>query len=377
MSETTTYKQTTFANVEKDIEQYEQQQAAPAQPQEPAIEATPAVVTESGVLEATPPTETQPTEAAPVVEENVSAFDLGEPSQPEVTQPQPTQSQPSFNWKDEIKKLDRKEIAKELGFHDFTLEMDEYLAKGGNAADYISAKGFDWNKISDEDLVKSELKGQFPDASDTQISRLYNKKFNQREEDIDEDKEDGMLLMKAEARKLREEKINKQNSFKIPEANIPPVTYEAEYTQWKQQQESQPALMKQLSEFYQNHEATKNLNQSKRVAINLGDGVPAFNFSINNPEALTRMFLDNGETWNKLTSTQSGEPDVPKQQLISLFSHNPQKFIQDIFNYGTQMGRKKMVDEGQNAQRPNQKAIPTEFNQTSYGVGKFNDKDRN
>lgn len=347
--------------------------------QEQPTETSATQVTESGSLEqaATPETTTevaQPTEQA--VEENVSTFDLGQPETPAETPQETAATQPAFNWKDEIKKLDVKEVAKELGLSDFALEMNEYLAKGGNAADYINAKGYDWNKVSDEELVKAELKNQFPDASDLQIQRVYNKKYTQREEDLDEDKEDGLLIMKADARKLREEKIQRQNSFKIPEAIIPQVKDEA-YEQWKQGQQSQAALMEQLDGYYKNHEATKTLNESKRVAVSLGEGAQ-FNFSVSNPEVLTRVYTDGGETWQKITSTQSGEPDVRKQQLIALFAHNPEKYSQDLFNYGVQMGKKKLVEEGQNAQRPQQIVRPNELNsQASYSTGRFADKSRN
>ncbi len=370
------YKQTTFSNAIKDIEYYESQQV-----QAPVIEA-PSEIAPLANLESTVNEVVQPdvapvtTEQPQVLEENVSEFNIEVVGEPAVTPPVEL-AQPSFNLDEEIKKIDRKELLKKAGVSDFAIEMDEYLAKGGRADDYITKRGVDWTKVSDEELIKQDLKKIYTDASQQQIDRLYSKKYSQQEIDSDEDKEDGLLLMKSEARRIRDTKIAEQNSFKIPDAIIPPPSYEAEYLQWKQQQESQPALMKQLNEFYQNHEATKRLNESKRVAINLGEGVPAFNFSINNPEALNRMFVDGGETWSKLTSTQSGEPDVQKQHQIALFAYNPQKYVQDIFNYGVQIGKKKLVDEGQNAQRPQTKAQPQELNQTSYGVGKFGDKGRN
>ncbi len=366
MSETLTeapvYKQTTFANM--NFEETAPAVEAPIveTPAEAPITETPAAVTET------------PAEQVPQ-EENVASFDLGEPTKVET--PQETQTaQPTYNWKEEIKKLDRKEVAKELGLNDFALEIDEYLSKGGSAKDYIEKRGYDWNKVSDEELVKGQLKNEYPDATSQQIDRLYNKKYTQREEDIEEDREDGVLLMKSDARRLRDAKISEQNSFKIPEAIIPQVKDEA-YEQWKQMQETQPVMMEKLKQFYEANEATKNLYESKRVAISLGEGVAPFNFSLNNPEALTRMFTDGGETWSKVTSTKTGEPDVAKQHLIGLFSFDPMKYSQDIFNYGVQMGKKKLVEEGQNAQRPQQKAIPPEMNGTaSYSTGKFGDKQR-
>lgn len=382
-NEVATYKQTTFDNVVKNLETFEQSQSQTQQPNETSETS----VNQDGHLQ--PEAHVQP-EATQVAggavettgeqatqEENVSNFDLGGGAAPNEAQATvQVQDAATYNWKDELKKLDVKEVAKELGLSDFALEMNEYMAKGGKATDYITAKGYDWTKVADEDLVKEELRSQYPDAPELQITRLYNKKYNQREDDMDEDREDGLLLMRAEARRLREEKITKQNSFKIPDAAILPQNYEPEYLQWKDQKNSQAGYQKQLNEFYQNHEATKRLNESKRVAVNLGEGVPAFNFVINNPDALTKMYVDGGETWAAITSNDKGEPDVQKQHLIGLIAHNPQKFMQDIFNYGVQMGRRKMVDEGNNAQRPNQKPMPQELNSTTYGVGKFNARDR-
>ena len=374
MSEITTeptYKQTTFGSMSFE--------------QEAPVEETPTETPAETVPTAEVPVDT-PTEAAPVeqpaeavVEENVSNFNLSYEGQPPVEAAQTEQPTPTvYNWKEEIKKLDPKEVAKELGLNDFTLEMDEYLKKGGNATDYITKRGYDWNKISDEELIKQDLKNVYPDATSQQIERLYNKKFSQQEIDTDEDKEDGLLLMKAEARRIRDAKIQEQQTFKIPEAIIPQIKDEA-YEQWKQMQETQPAMIQQLKTFYENHEATKSLYQSKRVAVSLGEGVQPFNFSIDRPEALINMFVDGGETYQKLTSTKTGEPDVAKQQLIGLFMFDPYKYSQELFNYGMQTGiRKKVVGEGQNAQRPQQKVMPPEMNgQATYGTGKFGDRARN
>lgn len=380
MSETATYKQTTFNNVEKDIQQYEQTQAIQPVEQPAQVEAPPITTEVVNTPDITTETQ-QPAEVVetPQQEDNVVAFDLGQPDTPTtettVTEEKPTQPT-TYNWKEELKKLPRKEVAKELGFNDFSIEMDEYLAKGGRADDYISKRGTDWNKINDEDLVKQDLRNLYPDATQTQIDRLYNKKYTQQEADIDEDREDGLLLMKADARRIREQKIAEQNSFKIPEAIIPQTKDEA-YEQWKLEQESQPAAMEQLKNWYNSHEVTKSLNESKKVTISLGDGVAPYNLSIDRPELLTKMFYDGGETWQRLTSTKSGEPDVAKQYILGLVAFNPQQFVQSIFNYGKQMGKKEIVSEGQNAQRPQSKASTQELNQTSYGVGKFGERARN
>jgi hypothetical protein len=311
-------------------------------------------------------------------EDNVSSFstDLGGEKPEEQPDEKLGQKQPVYDWRSEIKKADPKEVAKELGLTDFAIEINEYQKKGGNPADYIAAKAIDYNQVSDEDLIKTDYRKQFPNLTKTEIDRLFNRKYGVADDMTEEEKEDRLIQLKADGHLKRQEKITEQQRFKIPEANIPQTKDEA-YEQWKQQQEAIPAAMETLKKFYENHEATKTLNESKRVAVSLGEGIALFNFSIDKPEVLTRMFTDGGEILQKLTSTQSGEPDVPKQHLFGLFLINPQKFMQDIFNYGLQTGKRKLVEEGQNAQRPQQKTIPAELNgQTSYSTGRYGDRQR-
>lgn len=256
------------------------------------------------------------------------------------------------SWKDAIKGIDKKEIAKALGFNDFSIEMDEHLSRGGAAEDYINAKGFDWNKVADADLVISEMKKEFPNATQAQLERLFNKKYNQTELAEEEDKEDGLLIMSADARKLREKRIEEQSKFKLPEQVITEAAKTQEEFQIQQQKSIEQAQRhhQEVIQFYENNEATKNLMSSKRVAIDLGDN-GSFNFKIDKPELITQA-LTNAETWGKLTSTPQGEPDVLKQQLIGLFAFNPQKFAMELVNYGKSLGEEKLVSEGQNAKKP-------------------------
>lgn len=291
---------------------------------------------------------------------------------PETTQP----PAPSYNWKEELKKLDRTEILKELGVNEFALEINEHIARGGNAIDYLNAKAIDYNQVSDEALLKDELRKKYPSFAPSDIEKMYNKRYGANELASEEDNEFAELQKRADAYDVRQAKIKEQQSFKIPESRVPQA--DEAYEEWKQHKENQSQIVENINQFYVNHAATKTLNESKRVAISLGADVPPFNFNIDRPELITQSFIDGGKILQKVTSTATGEPDVPKQQLISLFAFNPQKFMQEIFNYGQQMGvRNKIVAEGQNAQRPQAKVIPVEHQQkATYGLGRFGDKVR-
>jgi hypothetical protein len=376
---------TTFGKTSENLEAFEQSQAATTT--DSATTATDTTTTTVDTSIAAPAADTSivnnaPVDAAPVSDEvnSSSSFSIAigdEPAQADAApaqQPQPT----TIDWKDAIKKADKTELYKELGLHDFAVEMNEHIAKGGKPADYLNAKAIDWNEVSDENVVKDNLRKQYSNFTPQEIERLFNRRYGVND-DMDADERDEKLLtLKADAYSARQTKISEAAKFKIADA-ITPAINDPEYNQWKQQHEENTQIAQQFQQYYLTHEATKSLTESKRVTISVGKDVPAFNFDVDRPELITQALTDGGKTWAKLTSTQSGEPDVQKQQLISLFMFNPQKFIEDVFNYGQQMGvRNKVVGDGQNAQRPQAKVIPVDTNQTpTYGVGKYGDKARN
>lgn len=307
----------------------------------------------------------------------VTSFTLGEgePETPTQTNEQTSQqSQSTYNWKDEIKKVDKGELYKELGLNDFVVQLNEHIARGGNAADYLSAKAIDYNKVGDESLIKDDLKRQYPNLSPSQIDLMYSRNYTVSEDALDDDKEFYNAKLQADAYKIRQQRIAEQQTFKMPE----PVSVKDEmYDEWKQLMQSQEKISKEINDFYSNHEATKALNESKRVTINLGEGVAPFNFSVDKPEMLTKSFVDGGETWRRLTQTKTGEPDVFKQQRIALFSYNPEQYERAIFNYGKAIGKQSMVAEGQNAKKPqNNVSDQTHNSQPTYSVGRFKDRAR-
>lgn len=375
-----TPKLTTFGQVQEDIAQYEQQQSTPVDTPAPAAEIPTNIPID--VPQDTPAPDTPPEVVAesPTVAEEVgsSSFSIaleGEET-PTDSGAAPAAVQPaSFDWKAEIKKVDKSELLKELGFNEFALELNEHLSRGGNAIDYLNAKAIDYNQVSDEALIKEDLRKQYPTLTPSQVELMYNRRYNVSEDAMDEDREFVEIQKKADAHKLRSAKIQEQQSFKIPESSVPQK--DEAYEQWKQYKEESEAYVEKLTKFFVEHPATKSLNESKRVAIDLGKDVPAFNFNIDRPELITQTFTDGGKIWQKITSTATGEPDVQKQQLISLFAFNPSKFMQEIFNYGQQMGvRNKIVAEGQNAQKPQAVVMPLETKTTTYSSGRFGDRAR-
>jgi hypothetical protein len=282
---------------------------------------------------------------------------------------------PQSNWKEEIKKVDRAELYKEIGLSDFAIELNEHMARGGAAADYLNAKAIDWNNVSDEDIIKSKLRQQYTGWSKDDINRMYDRKYASGL--TDDEKSDDELQLKADAFTERQAKIAEQAKYKLPEPKS--VEGSEKLAQFEQSMAERQKKIDKVTNYYNNHAATKTLLESKRVTIGFGEGIKPLNLNINKPELILRALTDDGTIMQQLTTTKTGEPDVEKEQLMTAFAFNPQGFIQRIFNYGMEQGvRKKLVEEGQNAVKPGAVVSMSGNDQKpTYSTGRFNDKSRN
>lgn len=315
----------------------------------PAVVETTTTIADNSTDAAEQVTTATETEVLPVVQENESDFVIEGDESVSILPAEEAANTQAFNLDEEIRKANPKELAKKLGFSDFLIDMNEYQQKGGKVEDFFNAKGIDYNKVSDEDLIKDDLQKQYPEFTPEKINKLFNAKYGVTDLDTEDSKEQKELQLEADGYLKRQQKIQQQQQFKIPETPI--LHTDEAYEQWKQEQSSRPKLIEEARNYFLQHEATKNLHESKRVTVSVGEGVAPFNFKIEKPELITQTLVDDGSTWQRLTSTKTGEPDVPKRQLLALIANNPQKFVQDIYNYGQQMGERKKVTEGQNAQR--------------------------
>ena len=303
-------------------------------------------------------TSTVVTEPESQVEENVTAFSMpnfgDEPDEETSTEAQSSAQVQVTDWREELKKSNPKDILKELGYDEFVADFAEFRKNGGDAYKFLEAKAFDWNNVSHTDLVFDELKLQYPNLSDDKIEKLYQARYKQTEFAADEDREVGLIQLEADAELVRQKRIYEQQQFRIPEVSRPQEV--DNQLQYAEQERLLAEQQQQVLQFFREHDATKSLLESKRVAIDLGDN-GKFNFNIDKPENLMAVALD-GEKWQRAISVNPQEadpakliPDVAKLQKIALVALNP-NYEKDLVNYGKSLGLKAIIEEGQNARRP-------------------------
>jgi hypothetical protein len=329
-------------------------------PQDESVEPAAPIQTESAepIVDNQEATSTVVTEPEAQVEENVTAFSIpnfgDEPAEDSTEEAQASASVQVTDWREQLKKSDPKEILKELGYDEFVADFAEFRKNGGDAYKFLEAKAFDWNNVSHTDLVFDELKLQYPNLSDDKIEKLYQARYKQTEFAADEDKEVGLIQLEADAELVRQKRIHEQQQFRIPEVSRPQEV--DNQLQYAEQERVLAEQQQQVLQFFREHDATKSLLESKRVAIDLGDN-GRFNFNIDKPENLMAVALD-GEKWQRAISVNPQEadpakliPDVAKLQKIALVALNP-NYEKDLVNYGKSLGLKAIIEEGQNARRP-------------------------
>lgn len=313
-------------------------------------------------------------EPAPVATTN-DGLQNAEPANPEppkpveepaeVPQPQVAAEPPKVpTWQEVLKSQQPDSIFKELGFDDNMVKLVNQLKeydpkvvgliqayKEGNHVEYLREMSTDYSKLSSEDVMRHQLRREYPKVSDRQLEILYKKevteKYNLNSTDPDE-AEEGKLLLDAVADRHRDTLIQGQEKYllpKAPEPKAPEVDNSAE--------EAKQKFEAYRSSFTDNP-YTKNILASKVFTI--GEGEERFTYPIKEPDALVNVLYD-GQQWMAETSKLAADgktlvPDAEKQILIALVAKHGTEFLNEYAKHFKSLGGKTVVQDLENPKPP-------------------------
>ena len=236
-----------------------------------------------------------------------------------------------------------KEPAREYKFKDdFIKSVVEFYEKTGDITPYLQAKLVDFNQMSDEEIMRRNLKEQYPDVSEKAFDRLFKQQVVDKFKlDADEwgedDSELGKELLKSEASKVRQKYVDWQKGFTAPERV-------EDNSQVQEDAEAEEA-MKNFESSVKQSELTKKLLESKRLTIKDGDS--EFAYEIPEADAIVDMTLDNDKFFAQFASTE-GQVDFAKWYKTVAYSQNPEQFEKSLINYGKTLGRQEVTKEIKN-----------------------------
>jgi len=248
---------------------------------------------------------------------------------------------------------------------DFIKAAVEYYEKTGDLVPYVQAKTVDFTKLSDEEIMRRDLKNQYANLSDKAFDALYKEKVTDKFK-IDEEAfgadaaEIGREFLKLEAEGKRQKFIEEQNSFKAPEK-----------AEDKEELERQEAVKRTLEEFKEatlKNDETKSIVEGKRVALKIGEA--EVNFEVSDPNSLIDMTLDNQKFFNLF---QNADKSINYKNWYKMlaYSQNPEAFEKTLFDKGKAEGREEITKEIKNPTSSKGGDVPTD-NDVDFSTGLLN-----
>lgn len=249
----------------------------------------------------------------------------------EATQEAPKETSAEYKWKD-----------------DFIKKAVEYYEKTGDLTPYLQAKTVDFTAMTDEDILRRNLREQYADLSDKAFDRLYKQQVTDKykldaDEWGEEDSQLGRELLKVEASKVRNQYMEWQKNFSAPEPEI--------------QNDQTAEIMAQFEQEVKNSELTKSILEGKKISIKTSDG--EFNYEIPQADQLVDMTLNNDKFFGLFADAQ-GKLDYAKWYKTAAYSQNPELFEKSLINYGKTLGRSEVTKEIKNPSTSQVADVPTE-----------------
>ncbi len=220
---------------------------------------------------------------------------------------------------------------------DFIKDAVEFYNKTGSLTPYLEATSLNFEEMTDEKIMRHNLKSQNPTLSDRAIERLYLRdiinKYSLDADRFDEDEvELGKELLKADADKLRNSLVDEQKNFIQPESK-PEDNSEAEA--------QQTAFIESVN----TNKTTRDLLENKRILVDYND--QSFSYEIENPEQLKDMALDSTKFF-ALFQDEKGTIDFDKWYKVASYALDPETYNQSLISHGVGLGQEKVVKDLKN-----------------------------
>lgn len=264
-------------------------------------------------------------------------------------------------------------VLKELGYDDNTVKLLNKLKQfdpkvmglvdaytEGKHVDYLRELTTDYSKMSAEEVMRHQLKLDYPTASSQQLDALFKrevvKAYSLDSEDEGE-KSEGQLLLEAKADKHRATLIANQQNYLVPKAPEP----KAPEPDLREQEQARDYEVFKSS--ITDSQLTKSLVSNKVLTV--GEGDDKFNYPVADPNAIVNLLLDS-EAWTEkfftVTPGANGKKnyaaDVETQLIVAAVLNDPKGFIREMGKHFKSLGGNSAIAPIDNA-KPAETGTPS------------------
>jgi hypothetical protein len=326
-----------------------------------------------------PPTVTEPQSVEPTTEiPNAAQASNETPTatpEPVTATPAPIEQEPApvQTWQEVLRNQQPKaeEVLQDLGYDANAISLAKKLQENpkmlgffnhwetnGDVSAYLRELNTDYSKMPAEEVMRHQLRKDYPKAPEAAINALYEEEIVERYK-LDPDRfteaevERGRLLLEAKADRYRDEFVTNQEKFLIPKPPEPKPEVVDNSAAERQQQEIENYKRTINSNAY-----TQNIITNKSMTI--GDGPEKFNYPISDPQALLDTLFDDGK-WqetqfdivrNSDGSLKSATPKIEHQLLVALVARDGKAFLDAYANHFKSIGGRSTIEPIENAKPP-------------------------
>lgn len=285
---------------------------------------------------------------------------------------------------DEVLKKNQPEaIFKALGFDDDKVAIIQELKdvdpklvgiiqawKNGTLGNYVSELSTDYLKMTPEEVMRHQLRVDYPKATQRQLDILYKKEIVDQynlESDDEDEVANGKELLAAKADRYRDSFVENQQKFLMPKPPEPKPAPVPDNSAELAAKENLDSYVREISD----DPYTKDIFANKKIT--LGEGDTKFTFPVD-PQALISNLSD-ANTWvaNMFENTKGAdgkEYSVPKtkhQMLVATVAQYGEKFLDAYAKHFESLGGKKVIEPIDNASKPdNATTAKAEVNPISF-----------
>lgn len=244
-------------------------------------------------------------------------------------------------------------LAKQLQESPEMVAFFNHWKANGDVSAYLRELSTDYTKMPAEEVMRHQLRKDYPNATDKQIDILYRKEvvgaYNLQSED-EAEAEEGRELLEAKADRFRSELVQNQKQFLIPKPPEPKPEAVDNSVAERQQQEIESYKQAVNGSAY-----TQNILTSKSLTI--GDGPDKFSYPIENPQELLETLFDDGK-WqetqfdivrNADRTIKSATPKIEHQLLVAAVAKYGKAFLNEYANHFKSIGGKSAIEPIENA----------------------------
>lgn len=282
-------------------------------------------------------------------------------------EPQKEEAKPQapVSWQDALKGQQPEAVLQQLGFNErqakFISELkdvDEKVLnlldsyKKGEYLEYLKLSSVDFEKMPAEELMRHQLRKDYPKASEAQLEALYEREIIEKYNLDSEDetlKEKGLLLLEAIADKHRDGFIQDKNNVLLP-------PYQEKQPEEVRETPEQLEAKRQVEEVvnsFKEDSYTKQVIQSGIISI--GEGDEAFSFPVDGKELVDLVL--NGDTTGELTYEKSQDASGKESyrakskhnMLVAAVNKYGEKFFSEYAKHFKSLGAKATLDPIENA----------------------------